>query len=68
MILNLAYTSKNIYISNQIKFELIYLLDLGAIGLYTKDFYNLINALTFIKSIYQNCNTNKTNIYINMKS
>ena len=36
MILNLAYISRGFYVSNQIRFRLIYLADLGAINLYTR--------------------------------
>ena len=52
MISDLTYTSKNLYTSNQIKSKPIYLLlGLGAISLYTKSFYYLINILIFTKSI-----------------
>ncbi len=50
MILDLAYNSKSLYISHQVKFRLIYLLlRLGIVGLYARDLCrHSINALTFI--------------------
>ena len=46
MILNLAYTNRNLYIFNQVRFKLIYsLLGLSIIDLYIKDFYYLVNTL-----------------------
>ncbi len=49
MILDLAYISKSLYIFNQIRFRLIYLLlSLIATDLYMEDFPYLANTLTFI--------------------
>lgn len=49
MISDLAYSSKNLYISNQVKFRPIYSL-LGFINtdLYIKNFYYFVNIPTFI--------------------
>lgn len=48
MILDLVYTSRNLYISNRVKFRPTYLLlDLGVISLSTKSFYHLVNTRTF---------------------
>ena len=48
MISNLAYTSKNLYVSNELKFKPICLLSsLNTISLYTKSFYYLVNTLTY---------------------
>ena len=38
MILDLAYTNRDYYASNQVKFRSTYLLSLRATGLYTKKF------------------------------
>ncbi len=52
MIPDLAYTSKDFYVLNQIKSKFIYLLsNLDTIGLYTKGFYHPVNVLTSIESI-----------------
>lgn len=60
MILILANTNNSYYISNEVRFKLIYSwVGLGAIGLHTKSFYYLIDILTFIN--------NKANIYIRPK-
>lgn len=49
MILDLVYTSKDFYISNQVKWKLIYLLfSLIILSLYAQDLYYLIYALTFL--------------------
>ena len=45
MILDLAYTSKNLYTSNLVKSKLIYLSSLDITSLYTRDFYYLVNVL-----------------------
>ena len=46
MILDLAYFSKNFYISNQVKFKYTYLLlGLIATSLYIRGFYYLVNIL-----------------------
>ena len=47
MISNLIKTSKDLYVSNQIRFRLIFLpLDLGTTSLHIRDFYYLVNTLT----------------------
>ena len=51
MILDLAYTNKSFYASNQIRSKPIYSLNLGATSLYTSNFCHQINALTFIKFV-----------------
>ncbi len=51
MIPDLAYTSRNLYISNQVRSRLMYLSDLKATSLHTKSFYYLINILTSIEFI-----------------
>lgn len=51
MIFNLVFISKNFYISNQVKSIPIYLWNLKAISLYIRDFYYLVNILTFIEFI-----------------
>ena len=49
MILDLVYTSKNLYISNQVKSRSTYLsLGLNIIDLYARDFHYLVNTLTLI--------------------
>ena len=53
MILNLASTKKDFYISNQVKSRpTCSLSDLSSIGLYTKSFCHLINILTHKADIY----------------
>ena len=60
MILNIAYTSKSLYISNQIRSRFRYLLlGLNTIDLYIRSFYYFINAPTFMD--------NKINFYIKEK-
>ena len=51
MIPDLVYTSKDLYVSNQVRSKPIYLLSLEAISLYIKSFCHLVNALTFIKFV-----------------
>ena len=51
MILNLVYTNRGFYVSNQAMSRLICLLDLRTIGLYIKNLCNLVNALTSTKSV-----------------
>ena len=51
MVPNLAYTNKNFYISNQVRFRFMYLFDLKTISLYIRGFYYLVNVLTSIKSV-----------------
>ncbi len=47
MILDLAYTSKNLYKFNQVRFRSMYsLLGLSATGPHTKILCHLVNALT----------------------
>ncbi len=51
MILDLVYTSKNLYTSNQVRSRSIdLLLGLNIIDLYTKSFYYLINTLISTES------------------
>ncbi len=69
MILDLAYTSRDLYISNQVKSRPTYLSDLGFIGLHIRVFCYLVNVLTFIQSVYwQNNYTDKADVCIREKS
>lgn len=52
MILDLVYTNRNHYTSNQVGYKPTYLLGLGTIGLNTKNFYYLVNTLTDKADIY----------------
>ena len=57
MILDLVYTSRDFYVSNQVIFRPMYLLlGLTATNLYIKNFCYLVNTLT-----------NKANIHIKKK-
>lgn len=68
MIQHLTYTSKNLYIFNQIKSRSTYLLSsLSTTSLYTRCLCFLVNALTFIESIYWDYDTDKANIRIRKK-
>ena len=51
MIPDLAYTNRSLYIFNQARSNLIYLLGLRAIDLYIKGLCYLVNILTFTKFI-----------------
>ncbi len=51
MIPDLAYTSRDIYVSNQVRSKPTYLSGLGIISLYTRGFCHLVNTLTFTRSI-----------------
>ena len=59
MILNLVYTIRSLYVSNKMKFKLIYLLSLRVTSLYIRKLYYLVNALTSTGSIIRTMTSTK---------
>ena len=54
MISDLAYSSKNLYITNQVRFRSTYSLsNLNTTGLYTRDLCYLVNILIDKSNIYK---------------
>ncbi len=51
MIPDLAYTSKDLYISHQVRCRPMYSSSLEVTGLDTRNFCHLVNALTSTKSV-----------------
>ena len=69
MISDLTYISKNLYISNQVEFKLMYSLSsLSITTLYIKSFYYLINILIYTQFIIRHIIFDKANIHITKKS
>ncbi len=68
MILDLVYTSKDLYIFNQVRFRLTHLLlSLNITGLYTRNLCYPINASTFTESTIKLVVFDKTNVRIKEK-
>ena len=51
MILDLVYSSRDFYLSNQVRSKPLYLFGLKAIGQHTRGLCYLVNVLTFIESV-----------------